>query len=77
MMRSMSEIDRRPPSPLSRRQREQRAYRLVVATGVLSAIAVIGLVLALVGVVGGGIPVVAAILAIVCFVMLRRTVGAR
>lgn len=73
----MSDLERRGSSPPSRRQREQRAYRLVVATGVLSAIAVIGLVLALVGVVGGGIPVLAAILAVVCFIMLRRTVGAR
>jgi hypothetical protein len=73
----MSEIERRPPSRLSRRQREQRAYRLVVATGVFSVAAVVGAVLAFVGVVGGAIPFMAAIFAVICWVLLRRTLSGR
>ena len=58
---------------MSRREREQRAYRLVLATGALTAVAVIGIVLAIVGVIGGTIPVLAAVLAVVCALLLRRT----
>jgi hypothetical protein len=77
MMRNMADLERRSPSPLSRRQREKRAYQLVLATGVLGVIAVVGIVLAIVGVVGGTIPVLAAILAVVCGLLLRRTLSAR
>jgi fatty acid desaturase len=73
----MSEIERRPPSHLSRRQREQRAYRLVLATSVLGVIAVVGIVLAIAGAIGGGIPFLAAVLAVVCGLWLRRTLSAR
>jgi hypothetical protein len=73
----MSDIDRRPPSRLSRRQREQRAFRLVLATGTLGAIAVVGVVLAIAGVIGGGIPFLAAVLAVVSGLLLRRTLSAR
>jgi hypothetical protein len=72
----MSDLERRSSSPVSRRQRERRAYQLVLATSVLSAIAVVGVVLAIVGVIGGTIPFLAAILAVVCGVLLRRTVSA-
>jgi putative flippase GtrA len=61
----------------SRRQREQRAYRLVVAGGTAAVVAVVGLVLAALGVVGAGIPIVAAVIAVVCLVMVRRMVGSR
>jgi hypothetical protein len=61
----------------SRRQREQRAYRLVVAGGTAAVVAVVGLILAALGVVGAGVPVIAAIIAVVCLVMVRRTVGSR
>jgi len=77
MMRSMADLERRSPSRLSRRQREQRAYQLTLATGGLAVIAVVGVVLAIAGVVGGGIPVLAAILAIVCGLLLRRTLSGR
>ena len=69
----MSDIERRSSRPVSRRQREQRAYRLVLATGTLSVVAVVGIVLAIFGVIGGTIPVLALILAVVCGLLLRRT----
>lgn len=61
--------------PPSRRARERRAYQLVLAGSAAGVIAVVGLVLALVGVMNLGIPLVAALVAIVCLVMFRRTVG--
>lgn len=77
MMRSMADLERRPPSRLSRRQRERRAYQLVLATGGLAVVAVVGIVLAIANVIGGTIPVLAAILAVVCGLLLRRTLSAR
>ena len=70
----MADIESRPRSSLSRRTREQRAYRLVLATGALGVVAVVGLVLAIAGVIGLGIPFIAAALAAVCVLLLRRTV---
>ena len=69
----MSELEPRSRGQTSRREREQRAYRLVLATGALTAVAVVGIVLAIVGVIGGTIPVLAAVLAVVCALLLRRT----
>ncbi len=68
----MSDLARRPNSRPSRRVRRQRAYSLVLATGGLGAIAVVGLLLAVVGVIGFGIPVLAGVAAIACGVVLRR-----
>ena len=68
----MSGIERRPGSRPSRKQREQRAYRLVLAGGIAGLVDVVGLILAAVGVIGYGIPVLAAIVAVLCFVLLRR-----
>jgi hypothetical protein len=62
-------------SRLPRRAREQRAYRLVLATGTLSVVAVVGFILAIVGVIGIGIPLLAAVLAVVCGLLFRRTVS--
>ncbi|HXE43650.1 MAG TPA: hypothetical protein VN635_00490 [Conexibacter sp.] len=73
----MADLERRSPSPLSRRRREQRAYRLVLATVTLGVIAVVGIVLAIAGVIGGGIPFLAAVLAAVCGLLLRRTLSGR
>jgi hypothetical protein len=70
----MSDLQRRP-SRAPRRTREQRAYRLVVAGGTFTAIAVIGFILAIAGVLGWGIPFIAAVLAVVCVLLFRRTVG--
>jgi hypothetical protein len=47
----MADLEPRPPGRLSRRGREQRAYRLVVATGAFGVLTVVGVVLAAVGVV--------------------------
>jgi hypothetical protein len=71
----MSVPERRSGSRLTRREREQRAYRLVLATGGFSALFVAALVLSVVGVIGGGWAVLAAILAVLCGIALRRTLG--
>ncbi|MFL5818532.1 MAG: hypothetical protein ACJ76L_13145 [Conexibacter sp.] len=73
----MADLERRSPSRLSRRQREQRAYRLTLATGGFGVIAVVGIVLAIANVIGGFIPFLAAVLAVVCGLLLRRTLSAR
>ena len=73
MIPAMSELEPRSGGGLSRKQREQRAYRLVLASGALAAVAVVGFVLALVGVISGTIPVIAAVLAVICVILLRRT----
>jgi hypothetical protein len=65
----------RSGSRLPRRAREQRAFRLVVAGGVLGVVAVVGIILAIAGVMGAGIPILAAILAVLCLWLFRRTVG--
>ena len=71
----MADLDRRPGSRTPRRVREQRAYRLGLATAGLSALAVVGVVLALIGVIGGGVPILAALLAVVCGLLFRRTLS--
>lgn len=60
-----------------RRVREQRAYRLVVTGGVAGGVFVVSLVLSIAGVIGGTIPVIALIVAVVCLVLFRRTVAGR
>ena len=60
-----------------RRTREQRAYRLVVVGGAAGAVAVVGLVLAIAGVIGYGIPVIAIIVAVVAALWFRATVSSR
>jgi hypothetical protein len=70
----MNDLERRP-SRLPRRTREQRAYRLVLAGGAFGAVAVIGFVLAIAGVLGWGIPFIAAVLAVVFALLFRRTVS--
>jgi hypothetical protein len=70
----MSDLERRSGSRLSRRQREQRAYTLVMAGGVLGLVAVVTGLLALFTSFGWGIPVLAAILAVICILLFRRAV---
>ena len=60
-----------------RRVREQRAYRLVVTSGVAGAVGVVTLVLAVAGVIGAGIPVIAFIVAAICLVLFRATVSGK
>ena len=61
MIMGMSDLERRTGSRPSRRQREQRAYNLVVAGGTLGLVFVVGTLLA--------------ILAVVCAILFRRTVS--
>jgi hypothetical protein len=61
--------------PPSRRGRERRAYQLVLVGSTAGVIAVVGFVLAAVDVMGFGIPFLAAIVAVVCALLFRRTVG--
>jgi hypothetical protein len=71
----MSDLERRSGSRPSRRKREQRAYNLVMATGALGLVFVVGTVLAILGVIGWSIPILAAILAVVSGLLFRRAVG--
>jgi hypothetical protein len=70
----MSDLERRSGSRPSRRQREQRAYNLVLAAGGLGVVFVVGAVLAIAGVISWSIPILAAILAVICGVLFRRAV---
>ncbi|HEX8052055.1 MAG TPA: hypothetical protein VF517_03620 [Thermoleophilaceae bacterium] len=72
----MADLTNRPKYT-PRRTREQRAFRLVQVGGVAGAVAVVGFVLALFGVIGLGIPLLAAIIAVVSIVLFRSTVGKR
>ena len=63
------------PNRTPRRTREDRAYRLVLAGGAAAAVAVVTFVLAIVGVMGFGIPVLAALVAVLCGWLFRRTVS--
>lgn len=71
----MADLAPRSGGPPSRRSREQRAYRLVVTGGVAGTVAVVGAVLAIVGVLSWAIPVLAALVAAVCVLFFRRTVS--
>jgi putative flippase GtrA len=71
----MTDLSPRPNRTPSRRTREERAYRLVLAGGAAAVVAVVTFVLAVVGVLGFGAPVLAAIVAVICGVLFRRTVS--
>jgi hypothetical protein len=72
----MGNLSPRPGrSPGSRRQREQRAFTLVVVGGTAAAVAVVGLILAIAGVVGSSVWIIAAIVAVVCVLWFRSTVS--
>jgi hypothetical protein len=70
----MNSLEPRRRSNLSHSQKERRGYQLVVVGGVSTAIAVVGFILAIAGVIGAGIPLVAAIVAVICVIMFRRLV---
>jgi putative flippase GtrA len=72
----MSDLSPRPDYT-PRRSREQRAYRLVVIGGIAGVIGVVGLILAIAGVIGAGIPLLAIVIAIICAFLFRRTVSTR
>lgn len=71
----MTGLTPRPGGTPSRRAREKRAYQLVVAGGTAGAVTVVGVVLAVVGVIGFGLPVVAFLIALACAFGFRRTVS--
>jgi hypothetical protein len=72
----MTDLSPRPDRTPSRRQREDRAYKLVLAGGAAAVIAVVTFVLAVVGVMGSfGVPIIAALVAVLCGWMFRRTVS--
>jgi hypothetical protein len=73
-MKGMSDLERRGGSRMTRKQREQRAYRLVLATGTFGLIGVAGILLAIVTSFSAFWPIVALILAAICFTILRRQV---
>ena len=70
---AMSDLAPRP----SRAAREQRAFRLVTVGGIASIVGLVSLILAIAGVVGGWIPVVAFIVAAVCITMFRGMTRSR
>jgi hypothetical protein len=71
----MSDLTPRRSGPPSRRARERRAYQLAVTGGVAGAVAVVSAVLAIVGVLGWGLPLIAVVVAAVCLFLFRRTVS--
>src|SRR3954452_11421247 len=74
---SMGDLTPSPGRMPSRRSREQRAYRLVVAGGTAGAVAVVTFVLAVFTVIVFTLPVIAAIVAAVCVVLFRRMIAPR
>jgi hypothetical protein len=71
----MSDLSRRPGNRLGRRERLDRAYQLTLAGGTASAVFVVTAVLAVVGIVGWTLPVIALLVAVACFLLFRRTVS--
>jgi uncharacterized membrane protein len=70
----MSDIERRRSSGLTRKQKEQRAYRLVLATGAFGLIGAVGLLLAIFTSLTAAWPILSLIVAAICFMLLRRTI---
>ncbi len=71
----MTDLSPRPIRTPSRRSREDRAYKLVLAGGTAAVVAVVTFVLAIVGIMGFGIPLLAVLVAAVCGWLFRRTVA--
>ena len=60
-----------------RRAREQRAYRLVVSGSVAGVVGVVGLVLAIAGVIEATLPIIALVIAALCAWGFSRAVAGR
>jgi hypothetical protein len=71
----MSDLSRRPGSGLSRSARERRAFQLAVISGGAAVVAVVTFLLAVLGVMGYGIFVLALVVAVLAGLLFRRTVG--
>ena len=63
-----------PGRRMSRRERGDRAYTLSLVGGGAAVVAVVTLVLAIVGILSLAIPLLAVIVAAICFWLFRRTV---
>jgi uncharacterized Tic20 family protein len=72
----MANIDKRG-NYVPRRRRERRAYQLAVGGTTAGVIGVVSLVLALAGVLSFGLPVVALIVAALCYMGFQRAVSGR
>jgi putative flippase GtrA len=70
----MSDIERRP-SRTPRRVREQRAYRYAVTGATAGVVAAVGLILAIAGVIGSTLWLIAAVVAAICAVLFWRTLN--
>ena len=68
----MSSLEPRRGGGMSRRQKEQRGYQLVLVGGGAGLVTVVGGVLAILGVIGWGLPFVALVVAVICFFLFRR-----
>ena len=71
----MSDLEPRRSSSLSRRNRADRAYKLVIATGGFAALTVVLLALSIVAGFGGGLWIITLIAAAVSGLLLRRTLN--
>ena len=70
----MSDLERRSGSQPSRRRREQRAYNLVMVGGTAAFVTVVAGLLALFTSFPWSIAIIAAIVAVLCSVLFRRSV---
>ena len=71
----MSSLEPRGGSGMSRSDREKRGFQLVVVGGISGVVAVVGFLLAIVTSFPGSIAFIAAVVAVVCAVMVRRLVS--
>jgi hypothetical protein len=71
----MSSLEPRRGGGMSRRQKEQRGFQLVMVGGGAGLVTVVGAALAIFGVIGWGLPFVALVVAVICFFLFRRLVG--
>jgi putative flippase GtrA len=71
----MSDLTPSSGGRVSRSARERRAYRLVVVGGTSAAVSLVTFVLAVAGVIGFGLFLISAIVAVVCGFLFRRSVS--
>ena len=72
----MADLDRRS-NYTPRAVREQRAYRLAMTGGGAGVVAVVTGVLAVLGIVPFGLPILAVVVAAICALLFQRTVSRR
>jgi hypothetical protein len=70
----VADLERRP-GHTPKRVREQRAYRMVVVGGVAGVAGTVGLLLAIFGVIGAGLPILALVISFICALLFRRIVS--